>query len=75
MLPHPETHLHIARQRHQALVSRAARHPLASSSPRFTAPRRRLAARAATLARLALGRNARVLRNGQERPCEADAKT
>ena len=75
MLPHPETHLQIARQRHETLVSRAARHPLASSSPRSTAPRRRLAARAATLARLALSRNARVLRNGRERPCGADAKT
>jgi hypothetical protein len=75
MLPHPETHLQIARQRHQASVARAARHPLATSSPRSTAPRRRLAARAAALARLALSRNARVLRNGRERPCEADAKT
>jgi hypothetical protein len=75
MLPHPETHLQIARQRHQASVARAARHPLATSSPRSPAPRRRLAARAAALARLALSRNARVLRNGRERPCEADAKT
>jgi len=75
MLPHPETHLQIARQRHQASVSAAARHSLASSSPRSTAPRQRFAARAATLARLALGRNAPVLRNGRERPCEADAKT
>ena len=75
MLPHPQTHLQIARQRHQTAVSRAARHPLASSSPRSTAPRRRLAARTATLARLALSRTARFLRNGRERPCEADAKT